>query len=550
MELHIPTQIAIVSIPIILFTCISSSSSSLSSSLSPSNLHPLVVDSVLEHLNYTAISEFRLLNRRRILECSDGNPYLKINVSGNATMGDEDVSYCPLNKIMYVQTGDLIDLPLLCHYPIKAQYLSRDPDYLSCKKECKEYKDSQCVLTTCGSTLTFHVLNIRTDIEFVLFAGGFTIPCVLKRSNSLTFANPNQPLYGHLSSIDSTGTSMKITWASGGKEPQEGQYGDVMDLICLMDATPSQLLSQNDPVYIHNHVDSAGWKLCGWYKVSPSNSSPFPSRAVASMLRSMLLAPTPRSVSVAKAVSGDVDSGNLDAIFHVGDISYAPGFLVEWNFFLHSSALLLPEFPTCLQSEAMKGNYLGLICVPSMGNAALPIGHCMPTPAKYKPWYSIEQASVHFTVISTKHDWSENLDQYQWMRGNMAQPVYISGSEGGADRRFLDAIEPLLLDNKADLVLFGHVPNYERTCSVYQNQCKAVPKKDQSGVDSAPVQVVIGMAGFGLDDFLDEIRPSDWSLIRISKFGYFTGHATPEELQLEYVNAGTRKVEDIFRNTR
>lgn len=35
----------------------------------------------------------------------------------------------------------------------------------------------------------------------------------------------------------------------------------------------------------------------------------------------------------------------------------------------------------------------------------------MPIPARDKPWYSIEQASVHFTVMSTEHDWSENSEQ-------------------------------------------------------------------------------------------------------------------------------------------
>lgn len=35
----------------------------------------------------------------------------------------------------------------------------------------------------------------------------------------------------------------------------------------------------------------------------------------------------------------------------------------------------------------------------------------MPTSAKDKPWYSIEQGSVHFTVISTEHDWTENSEQ-------------------------------------------------------------------------------------------------------------------------------------------
>jgi acid phosphatase type 7 len=57
-------------------------------------------------------------------------------------------------------------------------------------------------------------------------------------------------------------------------------------------------------------------------------------------------------------------------------------------------------------------------------------------------------------------------------------------------------------------VFFGHVHNYERTCALYQDQCKGVPKKGQNGIDTynnskytAPVHVVVGMAGFSLDKF-------------------------------------------------
>ena len=64
------------------------------------------------------------------------------------------------------------------------------------------------MLNTCCGSLKFHVINIRTEIEFVFFAGGFDTPCILTRSNPVKFANPKQPLYGHLSSIDSTGTSV------------------------------------------------------------------------------------------------------------------------------------------------------------------------------------------------------------------------------------------------------------------------------------------------------------------------------------------------------
>lgn len=36
-----------------------------------------------------------------------------------------------------------------------------------------------------------------------------------------------------------------------------------------------------------------------------------------------------------KAMAEEVKSGNVDSIFHIGDISYATGFLVEWDFFLN-----------------------------------------------------------------------------------------------------------------------------------------------------------------------------------------------------------------------
>jgi hypothetical protein len=34
------------------------------------------------------------------------------------------------------------------------------------------------------------------------------------------------------------------------------------------------------------------------------------------------------------ALTDEVAYGKVDSIFHIGDISYATGFLVEWDFFL------------------------------------------------------------------------------------------------------------------------------------------------------------------------------------------------------------------------
>lgn len=87
--------------------------------------------------------------------------------------------------------------------------MSNDPDYLRCKKkECKKYSNRKCKMTTCSGSIKFHVINIRTEIEFVFFGGGFINPCILGRTNPLNFSNPKKPLHGHLSSIDSTGTSV------------------------------------------------------------------------------------------------------------------------------------------------------------------------------------------------------------------------------------------------------------------------------------------------------------------------------------------------------
>ncbi|KDO83227.1 hypothetical protein CISIN_1g0462412mg, partial [Citrus sinensis] len=204
-------------------------------SASSSLLHPWALNSSIEHQNYTAISPFRLLNRRFLSECPDSNPYLQINVSKSSDLSDDEfvtvtvsgvllpaesdwvamispsdsnVETCLSAEAMYVQTGDVSSLPLLCHYPVKAKLMSNDRDYLSCKKkECKKYSNGKCVVTTCSGSIKFHVINIRTDIEFVFFAGGFDTPCILNRTNPINFANPKSPLYGHLSSSDSTATS-------------------------------------------------------------------------------------------------------------------------------------------------------------------------------------------------------------------------------------------------------------------------------------------------------------------------------------------------------
>ncbi|XP_021887436.1 probable inactive purple acid phosphatase 27 [Carica papaya] len=495
-----------------------------------------------------------------------------------------------------------------------AQLMSNDPDYLSCKKqECKKYKkNGECQIKTCSGSLVFHVVNIRTDIEFVFFGGGFATPCIFSRSNPLNFANANQPLYGHLSSSDSSGTSMRLTWVSGDKEPQQVRYGDGKSEISQvttftqkdmsgLQTSPARDFGWHDPGYIHTAVmtglqpastnfykygsDSVGWSDEIQFKTPPAGGLldqelkfvAFGDMGKAPRDASAEHYIQPGSPSVIKAITDEVNNGSVDSIFHIGDVSYATGFLVEWDFFLHQINPVASRVSYMAAIGNHERDYIGsagslYTNFDSGGECGVPYETYfkMPTPEKDKPWYSIEQAGVHFTVISTEHNWSKNSEQYEWMKNDMAlidrsktpwliftghRPMYSTGiGISNVDKNFVDVVEPLLLENKVDLALFGHVHNYERSCSVYESHCFSMPEKNENGIDtydhsnySAPVQVVIGMAGFTLDKFS---LAEKWSLVRISEFGYLRAHATAQELKLEFVASDTREVKDSFRITK
>ncbi|KAG2592319.1 hypothetical protein PVAP13_5NG551200 [Panicum virgatum] len=529
------------------------------------------------------------------------------------TPSNSSVTGCPFGGSNYVQTGDLARLPLLCHYPVKAQHLTSDPGYLGCENAAcqKRGASGACRVRTCAATLTFHVVNFRSDVEFVLFAGGFGTPCVLKRSGALRFANPASPLYGHLSSTDSTATSMRLTWVSGDGRPQQVQYGAGKSAasqiatftqkdMCSIPGLPSPAkdFGWHDPGYIHSAVmtglqpsqfynyrygsDSVGWSGTNKFRTPPAAGSDETSFVIYGDMGKAPLDPSvehyiqPGSISVVKAVAKEIETGKVDSIFHIGDISYATGFLVEWDFFLHLINPLASQisYMTAIGNHERDYAHSGSVYVtPDSG------GECgvayesyfrMPVVSKDKPWYSIEQGSVHFVVMSTEHDWSEKSEQYKWMNQDLSsvnrsrtpwvifighRPMYSShiGIPANVDLIFVTSVEPLLLKYQVDLVFFGHVHNYERTCALYKNNCKGMPKKDASGIDTydtsnytAPVHAIVGAGGFSLDKF-PKIVLNKWSSSRVSEFGYARVRATRTDVLVQFVNSGTMEVRDQFR---
>ncbi|KQK10182.1 nucleotide pyrophosphatase/phosphodiesterase [Brachypodium distachyon] len=595
---------------------------------------------VTMHESFAGKSEFRTVNRRPLEACLNPSPYLSINVSTAGPLPDEafinvtiggvrrpdgshwvamitpsnsSVFGCPLSGVNYIETGDLASLPLLCHYPVKAQFVKSDPNYLGCKNAAcqKRSASGACQVQTCGATLTFHVINFRTDVEFVFFSGGFQTPCVLKRSGVLRFANPAKPLHGHLSSTDSTATSMRITWVSGDGRPQQVQYAGGRSAasvattftqkdMCSVPVLPSPAkdFGWHDPGYIHSAVmtglqpsqsydyrygsDSVGWSDTTKFRTPPAAGSDEVSFVIYGDMGKAPLDPSvehyiqPGSISVTNAVAKEMQTGKVDSIFHIGDISYATGFLVEWDFFLHLITPLASQVSYMTAIGNHERDYAGsrsvYVTPDSGGECGVAYESYFPMPAvgKDKPWYSIEQGSVHFIVMSTEHQWSEKSEQYNWMDEDLSsvdrsrtpwvifighRPMYssIQSILPSVDPNFVASVEPLLLNNMVDLVFFGHVHNYERTCAVYQGKCKSMPKKDANGIDTydnsnytAPVHAIVGAGGFSLDGF-SSINRKSWSVSRVSEFGYARVHATRTDVLVQFVSSSTMEIQDQFR---
>lgn len=93
---------------------------------------------------------------------------------------------------------------------LQYKFLNSDPGYVPCSTpKCEVGVAGNCLVQTCAATVSFRMINIRSDLTFVLFSGGLATPCVIAATAPVGFANPKSPLYGHLSSVDSTGAQVR-----------------------------------------------------------------------------------------------------------------------------------------------------------------------------------------------------------------------------------------------------------------------------------------------------------------------------------------------------
>eukprot|EP00743_Colponemidia_sp_Colp-15_P003432 GILK01003706.1.p1 GENE.GILK01003706.1~~GILK01003706.1.p1 ORF type:complete len:883 (-),score=159.18 GILK01003706.1:160-2808(-) len=175
-------------------------------------------------------------------------------------------------------------------------------------------------------------------------------------------------------------------------------------------------------------------------------------------------------------------------------------------------------------------------------------------------WYSYDWGSIHFTVMSSEHNFFEDSEQYKWVARDLARvdrkvtpwlifvghrPMYSSNGAGFSES-MQSVYEHLFEEYKVDLALWGHVHGYERTCPVLKNECVSKFDKDNVVVDpKGTVHVTIGMSGKELAGKWDS-HPK-WSEARILEFGYTRiNTAGGKSLHFEFTKNHDRSVADQF----
>jgi hypothetical protein len=170
-------------------------------------------------------------------------------------------------------------------------------------------------------------------------------------------------------------------------------------------------------------------------------------------------------------------------------------------------------------------------------------------------WYSFDAGPIHVVQMSSEHDWLEGSEQHTWLDQDLARAnanresvpwvvvtahrmMYSAQLCEEADNKtsfiFRRNVEPLLLRHRVDIVMVGHQHSYERTCPVRNGTCVGAKGGSTQG-EHGIVHITAGSAGAGVEKCGFSGR-EEFSLIHSDQWGYLRGHATRQNLTIEFVS--------------
>uniref|UniRef100_A0A0D9XFE4 Purple acid phosphatase n=1 Tax=Leersia perrieri TaxID=77586 RepID=A0A0D9XFE4_9ORYZ len=464
--------------------------------------------------------------------------------------------------------------PVICSAPIKYQLANYSSDYGKSGR----------------GTLKFLLINQRQDFSFALFTGGLSNPKLIAVSNKIAFANPKAPVYPRLAQGKSW-NEMTVTWTSG-YDIQEA-YPFVEWGMKWNPPTRTAAGTENLLVLLVGEIQIGHMLPDGqvvWGKFNSFKAPPFPGQK--SLQRVVIFGDMgkaerdgsneysnyqPGSLNTTDTLIKDLD--NIDIVFHIGDITYANGYISQWDQFTQQVEPITARVPYMIASGNHERDW------PNSGsffNGTDSGGECgvlaetmyyTPTENRANYWYQTDYGMFRFCVADSEHDWREGTDQYAFLERCLStvdrkkQPwlIFIAHrvlgySSGffygtGAGATFAEptsrrSLQKLWRDHRVDLAFYGHVHNYERTCPVYDEKCVISPANSSnshySGVmNGGTIHAVVGGGGSHLSNFTVETpewsvyREMDYGFVKLTAFNYTT-------MVYEYKRSSDGKVYDSF----
>ncbi|CAI8039862.1 Probable inactive purple acid phosphatase 9 [Geodia barretti] len=310
-------------------------------------------------------------------------------------------------------------------------------------------------------SLKFVLYNLRTDCEFRYYQNS-TLTTLLAVSNKVNFrGGKSRPLRGHLALTEDP-TQMRVSWTTGSSTRPVVYYGLSRDNLTLSATGTSKTYTISDlcgppandssffvdPGSLHDVLlTNLKPKTMYYYKygsgVSFSEVKNFTTAVVAGdttrfkfiMYGDMGLSSPPGAETTAQLVLNEV-LGGAAFVMHQGDLSYALGRAVKWDTWMNliePYASLAPymigignhEYDHEVGGSKDPSHTGGEGFHPEWGNFGYDsAGECgvppfyrfhMPDNGNSVFWYSFDYGLVHFTVISTEHDFTPGSPMYSWI---------------------------------------------------------------------------------------------------------------------------------------
>jgi hypothetical protein len=452
--------------------------------------------------------------------------------------------------------------------------------------------------------ITMPWINMRAKFLFKLMVNGSSVA-----EDVAEFENLNEPLQTHLALTGNDG-EMRVMWISFNSTDSGVWYGEHPKKLRFFSSATVTNYSKMDlcsddarvnffnPGLIHDAVMKGLEPSKEYYYVVGSNvgwsneysfiSAPRSSDTVEGIIfgdmgvASSYLKDTEQQymgLKTAYQVNKIIQKSKTPFVLHIGDIAYARGESDLWEFFFDSILPIATRGPYMVSIGNHEFDYPEQEWRPDWSNYGDDSnGECgvpyfkrfhMPDQTTSKQsglWYSFNFGPIHFTVMSSEHNFLPGSDQYIWLENDLKsvnrdvtpwlimtghRTPYTSVNPYGEEQMILHlraTYEPLFQKYNVDAGFWGHFHHYERFCPMYNGTCK--------NPGEAPVHVVVGNAGNSYQSPYLEIPNAnhydqpEWVPFRTANFGFGRFIANQTHFRWEMIGDMSGTVHDYYTLTK